>query len=50
MDTWVLRFKVLSRCLKCQHVQELLVNEIGVYGICVNQNCQRSEEILIYAL
>lgn len=38
--------RVLSRCLKCHHLQEYVIKSDGLYGVCVNKLCQREELIV----
>jgi hypothetical protein len=38
--------RILSRCLRCAHVQEFSIEDDGVYGICVNKQCQYKELIV----
>lgn len=40
------RVQILSRCLRCFHVQELSIESDGLYGICVNKQCQYKEQIV----
>lgn len=39
------RLVVLSRCLKCNHLQELVITETGVSGVCINDKCNREEKL-----
>lgn len=36
---------VLSRCLRCYHLQEWVITIDGVSAVCVNKKCEYAEKL-----